>query len=583
LRGKHNYLFSRLRIQSLCFLFIISVPVFSQTQTREQGLVTSEPFWRQALGGEVQSLPSVQAQSAVVALDGGNIKAYSATGLPLWNFAARGKISPYVTRSREGTSYITRTNGTLIAINRAGRELWRRSLEAPLCSHVIIGWDGRLFVPVDDNRIFCFTASGNLLWTINFEASFTLYPKLDRGGGILFAAENNVYRVDQFGNVQNWMTPTAPAFLFLLKPEGDSAPAKETSAQAEQPRIAALYPDGTLDIVGINQDWYIGAQGGSRTALLPRLPARPLAAEERENNVAVLMNDGRVSLVSITEKKILWTGSSHIRERLNSSGQETEAELIFDERGIYVLSKSGATGFSHEGRRLWFTYLQNAASIPAFGDDGVLYSGGRDWILYAYKIEDRVLPQKTIYGREPEGSYGLGQPQSKYIPNIPLFEDEKRIKLKKINTAIYAGKVGTDEPEWTTFLLTLSTGQENFVSRITAISLLGKIGSRETISWLVNIYNKETEPSIRTAAITAIGNIGVDPTGNALQTFLFSINQGARNDQVLTAIASTTGALCRFSGPPLSETGVRILNLLAAANQPPNVRRQAARELTSLR
>jgi len=555
-------------------LFFVSVPVFSQTAVREQGLITADPFWRQALGGEVMSLPSVQAQSAVVALDGGNIRAYSASGLPLWNFSARGRISPYVTRSREGTSYITRTNGTLIAVNRAGRELWRRNLDEPLSSHVIVGWDGRLFAPVE-KKIFCFTASGNLLWTLNFESPFTINPKLDRSGGILLAMGNNVRRVDQFGNIQSWTLPAPPVNLFLYKPVTDPG---------AQQQIMALYPDGTLEIVGSNQDWYIGAQTEGRTALLPRLPARPLAAAERESNVAVVMNDGRVALVSTEERKILWLGNSHIREMINSGRQEIEAELIFDERGIYVLSRGGATCFSQEGRRYWFTFLQNAASIPAFGDDGVLYSGGRDWILYAYKLEDRILSHRNIYGREPEGSYGLGRPQSFYTPNVPLFEDEVGIKIDKINAAIHLGKVGADEPEWTTFLLTLSAGKEELEKRLSAISLLGKIGSRETVPWLLNIYNNENEPVLKTAAITAIGEIGVDPAGNSLQTFLFSIIQGkARNEQVLAAIAAATGALCRFSGPPLSETGVRILNLLSAASQPSIVRSQAEKELKSLR
>jgi len=132
--------------------------------------------------------------------------------------------------------------------------------------------------------------------------------------------------------------------------------------------------------------------------------------------------------------------------------------------------------------------------------------------------------------------------------------------------------------------LTLSAGKEELEKRLSAISLLGKIGSRETVPWLLNIYNNENEPVLKTAAITAIGEIGVDPAGNSLQTFLFSIIQGkARNEQVLAAIAAATGALCRFSGPPLSETGVRILNLLSAASQPSIVRSQAEKELKSLR
>jgi len=42
-----------------CALFFFaSVSVFSQGVSREQGLITSDPYWRQALGGAVLSLPS---------------------------------------------------------------------------------------------------------------------------------------------------------------------------------------------------------------------------------------------------------------------------------------------------------------------------------------------------------------------------------------------------------------------------------------------------------------------------------------------------------------------------------------------
>jgi len=571
----------------LLFIILFSllfVTAFSQNanEVREQGFITSDPFWRQALGGEVLSLPHVQAQSAVVALDGGNIKAYSTAGTPMWNYSARGKISPYITRSREGTSYLSRTNGIFIAVNRSGRELWRRDLENSISAKVIIGWDGRLFIPTN-NKIFCYTASGNRLWTHTFDSNpvdinqasvFSIAPKLDKSGGILFAIGNDIYCIDQFGNITVWKSVYDPSnkrcsFIF----------------STDQKQIISFYSDGSIEIQGVTEEWYIGAQSEEHISLLPSLPARPIAAAQQGNNIAAVLNDGRVTFFSIDEKKILWTSNSHIREMINRGERpDMEAEIIFDTRGIYVLSKNGATGFSIEGRRFWFSFLQNAAAIPAFGDDGVLYSGGKDWILYAYKMEDRILPQRNaLYGPLPEGSYGLGRPQNFNII-YPLNELEKISLLNQITAAINAGQIGSNEPVWTSFLLRICAEKEPLQSRITALKNLGKIGSRETIPWLINVYRNSNEPSISSAAINAIGSIGVDPEGYALQAFAFSLAQDyIKDEQVLTAIASTVGALCRFSGPPLSEMGIRILNLLSATNQPPSVRRQAARELSSLR
>jgi len=553
------------------FTFIIfTFPLYSQSGGREQGFITNDPFWRQALGGAVLSLPSVQAQSAVVALDGGNIRAYSTAGTPMWNYSARGRISPYVTRSREGTSYFSRTNGTLIAVNRAGRELWRRNMANPLSARVITGWDGRLFAPTN-GRMYCYTASGTLLWTRSFEAPFLTAPKLDRSGGVLLALENNeVYRVDPFGNAHVWMLSNTPAVLLSINRE----------------RVVVLYTDGTIEVLGSAEDWYIPAQTDVNISMLPRLPSRPLGAVSRGNNIAVTLEDGRVALVSVDERKILWTADSHIREFSRTGGRpDLETEMIFDERGIYILSRNGATSLSGDGNRLWFTYIQNAASVPAFGNDGVLYSGGRDWILYAYKIEEKILPERSsLFGPIPEGTYGMGEPQFFEVLNIPFNNEETRAKIDQISAAINSGMVGANEPLWTTFLLNVSAGDHPLQLRIAALNLLGKIGSQETVAHLINIFRRENEPVIRGTAVTAIGDIGVDPQGIAIQTFLFSLIQNTiRDEQVLMAIASATGALCRFSGPPLSETGVRILNMLSTSNQPAMARRQAGIELRSMR
>jgi len=558
------------------FLLFTALCVFPQSQVgpssvagqREQGLVTNDPYWRQALGGAVLSLPHVQAQSAVVALEGGSIKAYSTAGHHLWTYSARGRISPYVTRSREGTSYLSRTNGIFIAVNRAGRELWRRSLENPLCAKVISGWDGRLFVPTD-KKLFCYTASGNLLWTKIFEHSFLIPPKLDHSGGIIFALENNhVHRIDPFGNTRIWTLTKTPAILLPI----------------ERQRLVVLFTDGTMEALGIMEDWYISTQSDVDFSSLPKLPQSPVAAVSRGNNIAAVLGDGRTVFVSLEEKSIIWSANSHMAENTRGGGRENEAEMLFDERGIYVLSRSGATGFTHDGRRLWFTLLQNAAAIPAFGEDGVLYSGGRDWILYTYKIEDRVTSQSSgVYGPAPEGSYGTGRPNAVYMEDIPMSEYEIRAKLDQINAAINSGRVGVDELAWTTFLLTVSSGRQPFQHRIHALNLLGRIGSQETVPWLLDIFRRETNSSVRVAAAAAIGAIGVDPEGEALRIFIYTIVQGLRDEQILLSIASATGALCRFSGPPLSETGVRILTLLSAGSQPPLVRRQANTELSSLR
>jgi outer membrane protein assembly factor BamB len=124
--------------------------------------------------------------------------------------------------------------------------------------------------------------------------------------------------------------------------------------------------------------------------------------------------------------------------------------------------------------------------------------------------------------------------------------------------------------------------QVNF--RAEALRLLGILGSRETIPFLAQLYTQDRESLVKAAAAEAIGRIGVDPEGLALRAFSALIFPPTpyRDDRVLTATAAAAGALCRFSGPPLSEAGIRLLAALGGDDRPGLVRAQARRELDSL-
>jgi outer membrane protein assembly factor BamB len=558
---------------------------------REQGQVDAEPVWRRALGGEMTGLPTTQVQSVVAALDGGNIKAYSTAGTPLWSYSARGKINPFVTRSREGTSYISRNTGALIAVNRSGRELWRRTPGGPLSGPVVSGWDGRLFVPTG-NKLTCYTASGNQLWSKNFEKRISVSPRLDQGGGVMLALENGeTLRIDSFGKVWSWKLPGVPRVLVSLSPSPGTA----------STRIMALHQNGSMEILGNSEEWFRSADPGEAMSALPQLSSPPLAAASRGNLIAVTQRDGRTLLISPDEGKILWTGDSHIRiNSIRGGSTEDEAVMLYDERGIYVLSRGGASGFTMDGRRLWFITLRNTAAIPAFGDDGVLYSGGKDWILYAYKVEDRSYSQQqSLYGPAPEGTYGTGSPpplfQAEWL--FRFEEQDLRARLDNMGKSILSGTVGENELGWTAYLMEAIAGEYNRPGsslfhpavnvqyRVQALRLLALIGSRETIPFLTTVFRNDVDPVIRAAAAEAIGGVGVDPDGVAIRAFLQAISPAVsfEDEQVLLAVASATGALCRFSGPPLADTGIKILNILSAGGRSGAVRQQARQELETLK
>jgi outer membrane protein assembly factor BamB len=391
------------------------------------------------------------------------------------------------------------------------------------------------------------------------------------------ALENGeLIRLDPFGRVRSRKLPEVPAAA--LSPE---RPAENGEAWEG---TLVFYRNGDAEI--------LSGEASSRF----RLPGPILAAAGRGDKAAALLGDGRVILLSARGGETIWTGSSHLHSRQGDTG----AEMLFDERGIYILSKSGASGFTEDGRRLWIMRLEGAAAIPSFGDDGILYSGGGDWVLYAYKLEDRIRQgRQSLYGPVPEGSYGTGSPPPSSWAGYPFRfnEDELGARLGEMERILRSGRVGAEELDYTAYLMELIGADLGLVGaakspprvqvrhRVRALRLLALIGSGETIPFLTDVFSRDGEVVVRAAAADAIGLIGTDPAGMALRAFAGTLYSPAlrQDEQVLIAVAGAAGALCRFSGPPLSETGVRLLTGLSAETMPRAVRARAGAELDSLR
>jgi outer membrane protein assembly factor BamB len=353
-----------------------------------------------------------------------------------------------------------------------------------------------------------------------------------------------------------------------------------------------------------NMELIIPALGNS-DSIKARLDLRsvPLTAVSKDSEAAVLLKDGRVALLTpeypppgasgdrVDDRipngmKILWSAASHINPS-ELTGADS-ANLIFDERGVYALSKGGATGFDDDSRLLWQIRLTGAAAIPAFGDDRVLFSGGTDWVLYAYRLETRVKAvQRLLYGEKSEGDYGTGNPGPSSWAGyyFRFYEAEMQKRFNEIRQAIRSGTVGTYEKEYAAYLMETASSRQAYLQyRVEASRLLAYIGSRETIPFLANLFSRDSDFLVKAAAAAAIGKIGVDPEGLALRAFENAILPPSRllDEEALTAVAEATGALCRFSGPPLSEAGIRLLVILSGYEMYPNTRNQAQKEIISL-
>jgi outer membrane protein assembly factor BamB len=532
-------------------------------------------------------MPSLQAESVVVACEKGSVKSFSVSGTELWTFEGGGGLASFVTRSREGTSYVCSRQGIFSAINRVGRELWRFDLGKPVSFPARVGWDGRVFIPAGQ-EVFCRTSAGFALWRKDLGDPLAGAPVLDHAGGIAAVLENRDFlRIDPFGAVERLKLDRLPAIIVPFK-------------EGEQNCFIVFYPDGEAEKIKFRPEAPKGEQ--LSRFRFPGLPGEPVAAADYGPDLAVTLRDGRVTLLAGSGGQNRWIRDSHetAGEKGGANLRRDESFMVFDQRGIFSISAGGATAFAPDGRRRWLLRIPQGTTVPVLSDEGLLYACGADRRLYAYKVErlGRDIP-RSLYGPEPEGTYGLGNPPSPHWANSSAVYEEDAIKNlgRQIEEAARNGRVGENETEYISTLMFLSGGilntpgqswvraQVKVPQRVECIRLLGRMGSRETIPFLVNLFYRDPDPAIKAACCEAIGRIGVDPTGETFRAYqiLLAPDNAALDPSVLMAATASIAALCRFSGPPLARDGIRLLRAFGHTDFPPRVRRQAQAELDALR
>jgi outer membrane protein assembly factor BamB len=517
-------------------------------------------LWRQPLGGTAMSAPQVQLESVIVLCDDSSVRAFSNEGKTLWEYKSRGRLSPFIARSRTAISFVCGTTGDLTALNRAGRVLWTINLKEKIVAPPLSGWDERIFIFLE-KRIVCYTETASLLWQKTLPAALALEPVLDNSGGFITVLEDRtLIAVTAFGKIRTLKLGKMP--LAALPLPAKAAARNNGDTFYASGKIALVNSDGTLLLCEYNDD-AIEEPGDAAISL----PAAPLAAASLGSHTAIQLNNGRLVLLQTEENTMLWSAVSEPGIGApGNNAQKIRVQFDTGSKNIHVLSISGAAAFTINGEELWSVQIENAAATPSFSDEGILYSSGRDWILYAYRtIETKA--GRGLLELPPLGDYGLGKKLS----------DDKSSELKRISgsdynfileiihDAVTRGNLGEHEPLWTRTLFAIAgDGNVETGMCIEAIRLLGIIGSRETILFLTQQLQNESQTVIRAEIVSALGKIGIDNEGRTFSAFakIISMRSEIYDDTLYYAIAQAIGNICRFSGPPVSARGIEMLSAL---------------------
>ncbi|MCL2441319.1 MAG: hypothetical protein FWD14_06230 [Treponema sp.] len=579
----------RLLVLQIIIFLLVSAGLLAQQRVDVSGVqVGASPMWESSIGDTVRGMPHLQAGSVVLVGENGRVRSFFQSGTPLWNFDARGTAVPHIARSYEAATYICNTDGVFMAINRVGRELWRLNLGKPISFPPVVGWDGRVFISLD-STMTCRTASGNALWTIDLGSPIAFAPILDKTGSAVTVLQNNEFvKVHQFSHVERIALNRLPIMIVSLD-------------EGNRQSYVLFYQSGEMEKIYYNEN----ARRGGRLSRsnLRSLPAPPAASVSLGNQFAVTLRDGRIICLN-AQGETVWTRNTHeaAEERGPANLTVEQARMIFDERGIYAVTIRGISAFTTEGRRRFVHRLQTVSSgVPALCDEGLLWACGTDNILRVYKVDvrPRTKPRNRFYGFEPDGDYGMGNPPaSPWTGQSSRYHDVEQDRVyQEISAAIRSGSIGTMEPVYVAYIMEMVgffIGNPHHspvrpdvkpTQRIRLINLLAQVGSRETIPFLWNIFDRDPEPAVRRACADAIGRIGVDPTGRSFHSynFLLSPNNPNIDPQLVLAASSSIANLCRFSGPPLAPEGIRVLRYFSNLTSLPNhVRAQIRNELDGL-
>jgi outer membrane protein assembly factor BamB len=571
------------------FVFFSSSALLSQQRIDPLTVeVSAAPLWEIAVNDTIRGKPHTQASSVVLAGDNGSVRSFFMSGTPLWDFDAKGKAVPYIARSYEAATYVCSTDGVFRTINRVGRELWNLNLGKPISHSPVVVWDGRIYIPVD-SAVTCRTSSGHSLWTLDIGSPVAFEAILDSTGSFAAVLQNmDFVKLDQFSNLKRIKLYRLPVMIVSVI---DNA----------RQSYVLMYQSGEMEKILFDEK---ATEGKKLTRTNFRsLPAPPAASASGKNRFAVTLKDGKV-LCMDAQGNTIWTKNTHEASEERGSGNvdPEQAVMIFDDRGVYTITTRGVSAFSAEGRRRFVFRLSfECSGIPAFSDEGILYACGKDNILRVYRIDSkpRAAVVTRFYGSEPEGSYGMSNPPpSPWSGDNTRYVEANQLRMyAEMEAVILSGQLGKNEPIYTAYMMEmigffLGNPQSSQVrplvrpeQRIKLIELLAHIGSRETIPFLWNIFDKDPELAVRRTCADAIGIIGVDPTGRSLYSynFLLSPNNPNIDPQLVLAATSSIAKLCRFSGPPLAPEGIRILRYFSNLPSLPNqVKAQINNEIDGL-
>lgn len=417
----------------------------------------------------------------------------------------------------------------LFTLTETGTVIGKGTINVSQPAYAVPDSFGRLLLTDGFSRADLYNERCKLVWSIPFNGKLNMAPIFDSDGFLYLCIDKNMLIYTPGGKLRARCTlsgtpvqlyssnSTTDKFLFTItKSENNDIVLQCISLYDTHitqweisglPSVCYTYSTGVLCSIG-NKLYFFSSENENLT-VIAEFPASIVTMSFQNDFGAVLLSNN--TLYFFSNNKTVWN------VQLKS---DNDTKLFISSERIIAYNKKRAQSFSLKGELFREINVTNSTTRLVPGYSGVIFSGGADWILYAYQFENlkynfsntcsenKQIPVSVIVSSELVW-LSLGYSDESFLPYLERasFALQKLEPLSKTDYGMLLGAAALAPTE------NLPDPEKNLSVplRSQACILLGKNGDPSAIPWLLEIALKETDETLVAAALNAIGAIGLDP------------------------------------------------------------------------
>jgi outer membrane protein assembly factor BamB len=495
------------------------------------------------------------------------------TGRAIGRRAVNYRRAAFIACDPFGRAVIPEEPSRLTMINRAGQTVWTLDLGFPASGPPAFGSDGRLYV-LAGAILSAYAPNGSRLWHTRLPVQATGLVRTGPGGGPVLMLSD--------GSIRLWSQDGEPAWNFSIGAETPLAGPHDLQG-------ALLAADGQSVALALQDGRILRLDALGQLAWSFKAAASPaVLALESEDGCLLAGMDG--SLSRIGPAGLAWRTPAR-----NGFIAQGASLAVYDSR--YILTwKGGAVSFGSDGGFYRELNIRNPATSPALAPDGTVFSGGVDWIMYAYRFErGLIVPGAAMVPTLDRQAVRQAAREEAYWTPGGVNDDVLLTGLADIENSLKSGTIGGRAGNATLYAAAVALGDfeapfgsgavnpgpvpRGPLPRAMACQVLGVFGSPRALPVLVEVFRKDPEPAVRAAAASAVAAIGLDPGGFAQEAFARAAEEGL-DPRAAFAVVDAIEGLYRSNGALDNLAGALALARLAVGNYPRDLR---ARAETALR